>query len=321
MKIDENCNPFSFEIGVNKPANRKTMLNLVSSNQVSSRFQKPLINILQEFQATQTPIVVLHCGNTLKQGTGAKRTKSMETMEIITPYYTNFVIPAKDRWFFKEVCKAAPKLEGHALSQRLWQLDGPVQIWSQYTYIIINMCIYIYTRATKGPRNVTKQNIRNRCFTVWMENRICWHMFVSIFVRCQNVDFCGGSHTKQHVIYYIFLFKLRIVKCFLGDRICKAAGASSTASPIELKQESASWKICTIPVLVAIWAGMEDTHLVNPCHVAGSRDGPFACHNRAWAGPALKSGSGHPAQRLIMFARCSFWTIKLKCQKQIIWKS
>ena len=60
-------------------------------------------------------------------------------------------------------------------------------------------------------------------------------------------------------------------------------------------------KICTIPVLVAIWAGLEDTHLVNPCHVAGSRDGPFACHNRAWVGPALKSGAGHPAQRLIMF--------------------
>jgi len=61
------------------------MLNPASSNQVSSRFQKPLINILQKSQAraSQNPIVALHCGNTLKQGTGAKRTKSMETMEIL----------------------------------------------------------------------------------------------------------------------------------------------------------------------------------------------------------------------------------------------
>ena len=151
--------------------------------------------------------------------------------------YTNFVIPAEDRWFFKEVWKAAPKLEGHALSQRP----------CQYKFDHTHTHIYIYIiRATKGPRNVKKQTIRNRCFTVSIENRICWHMFVSVFVRCQNVYFCGGSHTKQHVIY--FFSSSGLWSAFLGIAFAKrqelaqlwARLSSSRNQPVENLQNPGS---------------------------------------------------------------------------------
>ena len=205
------------------------MLSPASSNQVSSRFQKPLINILQECQAraSQNPIVVLHCGNTLKQGTGAKRTKSMETMEILHQFC--------DTRRRQVILQRGLKGSAQTWGARSKPKAVPVQIWS-HTHIYI----YIYIiRATKGPRNVKKQTIRNRCFTVSIENRICWHMFVSVFVRCQNVYFCGGSHTKQHVIY--FFSSSGLWSAFLGIAFAKrqelaqlrARLSSSRNQPVE----------------------------------------------------------------------------------------